>query len=187
MGGGDTARRDARIVKRYCITDSADVAARAAAAGAAMIQVRAKWLAARDLTALVRRVIEAARGVPVLVNTRVDVALACGAQGVHLPAHSPAPEFVRAIAPRGFLVGISCHTLEELARAAEEGADFAVYGPVFATRSHPASRPLGLDALAAATRQVRLPIYALGGITEENAPLCIAAGAAGVAGISLFE
>jgi thiamine-phosphate pyrophosphorylase len=151
-----------------------------------MIQVRAKTLPARDLSALVRRAVDAAAGAPVLVNTRADVALACGAQGVHLPSNSPSPALVRAIAPAGFLVGISCHSPEELERAAREGADFAVYGPIFATHSHPAMRPLGLDALAAATHKIDLPIYALGGITEENAPLCIAAGAAGVAGISLF-
>lgn len=174
-------------MRRYCITDSAEVAARAAAAGVTMIQVRARALPARELAALVRRVAAAARGVPVLVNTRADVALACGAQGVHLPSDSVAPALLRAIAPAGFLVGVSCHNMEQLARAEQEGADFAVYGPVFATRSHPAAQPLGLDALAAATRLVRLPIYALGGITERNAPLAIAAGAAGVAGISLFE
>jgi thiamine-phosphate diphosphorylase len=94
---------------------------------------------------------------------------------------------VRAIAPAGFLVGVSCHNIEELERAAEQGADFAVYGPVFATRSHPASQPLGLDALATAARLIRVPIYALGGVSEQNAALCIDAGAAGVAGISLFE
>jgi thiamine-phosphate pyrophosphorylase len=174
-------------MRRYCITDSADVAARAAATGATMIQVRAKALAARELSALVRRVVAVAGGVPVLVNARADVALACAAQGVHLPSGSPAPALFRAIAPAGFLVGVSCHNTEELVRAEREGADFAVYGPIFATRSHPSAQPLGLDALALAARRVRLPIYALGGVTEQNAPLCAAAGASGVAGISLFD
>ena len=174
-------------MNQYCITDSVEVAARAAAAGATMIQVRAKALTARELAALVRCVVAVARAVPVLVNARADIALACGAQGVHLPSDSLAPAFVRTIAPAGFLVGVSSHNMEELAQAAREGADFAVYGPIFATRSHPDTPPLGLDALAAATRLVRLPIYALGGVTEQNAPLCISAGAAGVAGISLFE
>jgi thiamine-phosphate pyrophosphorylase len=174
-------------VKRYCITDSVEVAARAATTGATMIQVRAKHLSARALAALVLEILDVAGGVPVLVNTRADVALACGAQGVHLPAQSMAPRLVRAIAPPGFLVGVSCHNMDDLARAASQGADFAVHGPVFATRSHPTVPPLGLAALAAATRQTHLPVYALGGISEANAPLCIAAGAAGVAGISLFE
>jgi thiamine-phosphate pyrophosphorylase len=152
-----------------------------------MIQVRAKSFSARELTALVRRVVAEARGAPVLVNTRTDIALECGAQGVHLPSDSPSPERIRAIAPAGFLIGVSCHNIDELIRAAREGADFAVYGPIFATRSHTNSQPLGLDALGAATRAVLLPIYALGGVTEQNAPLCIEAGAAGVAGISMFE
>ena len=174
-------------MKRCCITDSAEVAARAALTGAAMIQVRAKMLTARELAALVRDVLAVARGVPVLVNGRADVALACGAQGVHLPSDGLAADVVRSMAPAGFLIGVSCHTMEELARAEREGADFALYGPVFATASHPRARPLGLEALAAAARAVRIPVYALGGISEENASLCIAAGAAGVAGISLFR
>jgi len=174
-------------VRKYCITDSAEVAARAAVCGVDMIQVRAKNLPARDLLVMVKRVVAEVMGVPVLVNTRADIALACGAQGVHLPADSPSPEHIRAIAPVGFLIGVSCHSIDELRRAAREGADFAVYGPIFATRSHPNSQPIGLDALAAATRAAQLPIYALGGVTEKNAQLCIAAGAAGVAGISMFE
>ena len=174
-------------MKRYCITDSVEVAARAAEAGASMIQVRAKQLSARDLATLLRSVLQVARGVPVLVNTRADVALACGAQGVHLPSNSVAPSRIRAIAPAGFLIGVSCHDEEELKTAGRLGADFAVYGPIFATPSHVGAPPLGLDALAAAARAAYLPIYALGGVNEENAPLCLDAGAAGVAGISLFS
>ncbi len=170
----------------YCITDSSEVAARAAAAGATMIQVRAKTIGARELARLTRRVIEAARGVPVLVNTRLDIALASGAQGVHLPAHSLAPSRLRPMVPPGFLIGVSCHSVEEVARAAAEGADFVVFGPVFATRSHPHAVPAGIDGLAAAVRAAAIRVYALGGVTEANAPLCIEAGAAGVAGISLF-
>jgi thiamine-phosphate pyrophosphorylase len=152
-----------------------------------MIQVRAKNLPARELLVMVKRVVAEVMGVPVLVNTRADIALECGAQGVHLPSDSPSPERIRAIAPAGFLIGVSCHNIDELMRAAREGADFAVYGPIFATRSHPNAQPIGLDALSAATRSVQLPIYALGGITEQNAMLCIGAGAVGVAGISMFE
>ena len=174
-------------MKLYCITGSAEVAGRAAAAGVDLIQIRAKELAGRDLCALVRSVVAAAGGVPVLVNTRIDVAMACGAQGVHLPGGSVAVDRVRRIAPAGFLVGVSCHDVQELRRAEREGADFAVYGPVFATRSHPGARPVGLEALAAAVQAVRMPVYALGGVTWENAPLCMAAGAAGVAAISMFE
>ena len=150
-----------------------------------MIQVRAKTLGGRKLAALTRRVIDAAHGVPVLVNTRLDVALACGAQGVHLPAHSIAASRLRAITPPGSLIGVSCHSVEEVARAATEGADFVVFGPVFPTRSHPDAVPTSIDTLVRAVRAAPVPVYALGVITEANAPFCIEA-SAGVAGISLF-
>jgi thiamine-phosphate pyrophosphorylase len=172
-------------VKRYCITDTLAVAARAARGGAERIQIRAKQLSGCALADLVRGVILQAPGTPVLVNTRADIALACGAQGVHLPAGSIAPSVIRGIAPRGFLIGVSCHTLDELAAAEREGADFAVYGPVFLSPTK-AVQPIGLPALREATNSVRLPVYALGGVTRENEPLCIQAGAVGVAGISLF-
>jgi thiamine-phosphate pyrophosphorylase len=172
-------------VRRYCITDSAEVAARASRDGVEMIQIRAKQLSARDLDSLVRTVLRVARNASVLVNTRTDVALACGAHGVHLPAGSMSPETIRRIAPAGFLVGVSCHTLDELQAAEREGADFAVYGPVFPSVTKSLS-PIGIEAFREAVASVRLPVYALGGVTAENAPQCIQAGAAGVAGISLF-
>jgi thiamine-phosphate pyrophosphorylase len=171
-------------MKRYCITDTLEVAARAAREGVDLIQIRAKELTGRALTELVRRAV-AAPGSNVLVNTRTDVALACGARGVHLPAGSIAPGAIRRITPAGFLIGVSCHTIEELEAAEREGADFAVFGPVFPSRTKFLT-PIGIEALRAATQSVRLPVYALGGVSAENAPLCIEAGAAGVAGISLF-
>jgi thiamine-phosphate pyrophosphorylase len=149
-----------------------------------LIQVRAKELSGRALADLVRSAVRLAGGA-VLVNTRTDVALACGARGVHLPAGSMAPSTIRRIAPSGFLIGVSCHTIEELKAAEREEADFAVFGPIFPSVTK-AGTPVGVEALRAATQSVRLPVYALGGVTEENAPLCIQAGAAGVAGISLF-
>jgi thiamine-phosphate pyrophosphorylase len=172
-------------VRRYCITDSLEVAAGASRDGVEMIQIRAKQLSARDLDALVRTVLRVARNASVLVNTRTDVALACGAHGVHLPAGSMSPETIRRIAPAGFLVGVSCHTLDELQAAEREGADFAVYGPVFPSVTKSLS-PIGIEAFREAVASVRLPVYALGGVTAEIAPQCIQAGAAGVAGISLF-
>jgi thiamine-phosphate pyrophosphorylase len=171
-------------VKRYCITDSLDVAARAARDGVEMIQVRAKELPARSLAQLVRAAV-ALPGSRILVNTRADVALACGAHGVHLPSRSIAPQTIRKIAPPDFLIGVSCHTIQELQAAEREGADFAVYGPVFRSVTK-SGAPIGLDALRQAIGSVHLPVYALGGVTHANAPLCIEAGAAGVAGISLF-
>ena len=171
-------------MKRYCITDSAEVAARAARDGVEMIQIRAKELSGRALTELVKNVI-AACGCSVLVNTRTDVALACRARGVHLPSNSISPAKIRRIAPAGFLIGVSCHTIDELKASEREGADFAVFGPVFPSVTK-AGAPLGIEALGMATKAVRLPVYALGGVTAENAPQCIQTGAAGIAGISLF-
>ena len=176
-------------MKLYCITDSIEVAARAARDGVDMIQIRAKELSARDQISLVR----SAWGRPpacqskLLVNTRTDIALACHADGVHLPAHSISPAQIRTITPPGFLIGVSCHTIEELQAAEREGADFAVFGPIFPTLSK-AGPPLGIEALREAVRSLHhMPIYALGGVTTNNAPLCIEAGAAGIAGISLFR
>jgi thiamine-phosphate pyrophosphorylase len=172
-------------VKRYCITDSLEVAARAASEGVEMIQIRAKELSARDLSNLVSEVSRVAQHSRILVNTRTDVALACGADGVHLPAGSMSPETLRRIVPAGFLIGVSCHGIDELRAAEREGADFAVYGPVFPSLTKPLA-PIGIPAFREAAASVGLPVYALGGVTAANASACIEAGAAGIAGISLF-
>jgi thiamine-phosphate pyrophosphorylase len=173
-------------VKCYCITDSLEVAAGAARDGVEMIQIRAKELSARELSDLAGRVRRVAQRSQILVNTRTDVALACGAHGVHLPAGSMAPDTIRRIAPPGFLIGVSCHSIDELCAAEREGADFAVCGPVFPSVTKSLT-PMGLDAFRRAVATVQLPVYALGGVTRENAAACIAAGASGIAGISLFD
>jgi thiamine-phosphate pyrophosphorylase len=173
-------------VKRYCITDSPDVAGRAARDGVELIQIRAKELSARALADLVRGAMANAQPARILVNTRTDIALACGAHGVHLPAGSMAPETIRRITPAGFLIGVSCHSVDELQAAQREGADFAVYGPVFPSLTKSLAS-IGLEAFRQAAASVRLPVYALGGVTAENVPQCIAAGAAGIAGISIFN
>ena len=163
--------------------------ARARDAGVDWIQVREKDLPARELCALTRQIVElAGRGPRILVNDRADIAIACGAHGVHLPAGSVAPATLRQVVPAGFLIGVSTHALDE-ARAAENGgADFVVFGPVFATPSKTAyGTPQGLESLAQIAHGVKVPVLALGGITLDNAEECVAAGASGIAGIRLFQ
>lgn len=173
-----------------CITDgSGSTLSRNLSAGVDWIQLRAKNASARELFALVRRALALPNphGTKILVNTRVDIAVAADAAGAHLPSHSPPPQRWRAITSPGFLIGVSCHSVDEVRASEDEGADYALFGPVFAPLSKSSDLVArGLDELARAASAVRIPVLALGGITREKAAMCVAAGAAGVAGISLY-
>jgi thiamine-phosphate pyrophosphorylase len=174
--------------------------AAAAAAGVDWIQIREKDLPGGACVALtqaaLRQVANAAgasRKARILVNDRLDVALAGGAGGVHLGEQSlPAAEVKRLLQWRApsldFLVGVSCHSLEASQAAASAGADYIFFGPVFATPSKAAfGPPQGLERLAEVSRAVSIPVMAIGGITLEKAASCIHAGAAGLAAIRLFQ
>jgi thiamine-phosphate pyrophosphorylase len=201
-----------------------DCIARAAEAGVDAIQLREKDLSGKallDLAAAARSRIElgiSRRGAAccapggaersreempdsarcaLLINDRLDVAIASGAAGVHLGGESVPVSAVSALRPgtasvpslpQSFLVGCSCHSLEEALAAERDGADYVFFGPVFATPAKAQfGPPQGVSALAAVCRGVQIPVLAIGGITLENARSCIAAGAAGLAAIRLFQ
>ena len=161
----------------------------AARAGVHLVQIRERDLDGRVLVAMIARCVAAVSGTPtrVLVNDRVDAAIAAGAHGVHLRGDSMAAERVRTIVPREFLLGRSVHSAAEAVRVTEAGGlDYLIFGPVFATMSKPGAIPAGVGALANVVTATMLPVLAVGGITEETIPAVAATGAAGVAAIGLF-
>ncbi len=170
-----------------------EIVEHAARAGVDAIQLREKDIAGRALLELTAGAIERAGQTKIIVNDRLDIALGAGASGVHLGGESigVAEAFafrVSGRAPATFMIGRSCHSLEEASRAEEDGADYIFFGPVFATPSKARfGPPQGSGALAAVCRGVRIPVVAIGGVTLENAGACIAAGAAGLAAIRLFQ
>jgi thiamine-phosphate pyrophosphorylase len=171
--------------------------AECAAAGIHYIQLREKDLKTRelqDLGAEAARLISQNSGTQFLINSRIDVALACGASGVHLPANDLPASEARAIFSRAShvssVVAVSCHTAEEVDHAEAYGADLAVFGPVFEKNRQ--LNPNGLARLEQVCKRPHMaanamPVLALGGITLENAMRCHDAGAAGIAAVRLFQ
>jgi len=190
--GNEGARRRSLLAK----------IAQAATAGVDYIQLREKDLSARELQTLAE---EALGGVHdraplrtrLLINSRSDIAMAIGADGVHLRSDDIAACEARAFwtqalarspqpITRSPLLAVSCHTVADVFRAEAEDADFTVFAPVFGKHNAPGTQPAGLAALREACR-VKIPVLALGGVTIENAASCLEAGAAGVGGIRLFQ
>jgi len=192
LPGDESARRSSLLAK---ITE-------AVAVGVDYIQLREKDLTARELESLALKAAHLIResstlrtgnrepGTRLLINSRTDIAIAVGADGVHLRSDDIAPSKVRHIwslcgagALERPVIAISCHTQLDLLSAESEGADFAVLAPIFEKEG---SNAVGLDVLWEA-RQTRIPVLALGGVTLDNAVACLHAGATGVAGIRLFQ
>ncbi len=178
----------------YLVTDpsaGSHVVARATSAlralppGSAALQLRDRGATARELLALARalREVATATGQVLLVNDRIDVALAAGADGVHLPSAGTSPGDARRLLGSKPLVSVSCHTREDVARALAGGADFATFGPVYDTPSQRGyGPPVGLERLREAAG-LGLPLVGLGGIDLGNARAVVSAGASGVAAI----
>jgi thiamine-phosphate pyrophosphorylase len=147
------------------------VVAAALDGGASMIQVREKDLDGSPLLRLTETILGVAAGrAPVLVNDRLDVALAARAAGVHLPAAGLDVGAVRRHVGRKVMIGRSVHAVREARAAEREGADFVLFGPVFETASKAAyGPPQGVEALRRVAEAVRLPVWAIGGITSETA------------------
>ncbi len=181
--------------------------AEAVRAGVNFIQLRERDLTIRELERLAREAVklvrEADSGTKLLINSRIDVALAVGADGVHLRSDDVSAADARAIWSRATgrtdcMVGVSCHSLRDVLSAEGQGAEFAVYGPVFGKQGSEA-KPTGVEGLASvlnrgdapskveAGQKLRMPVIALGGITLANAADCVRAGAAGVAAIRMFQ
>jgi thiamine-phosphate pyrophosphorylase len=191
--GDENARQRALLAK---ITE-------ATRCGVDLIQLREKDLSTRELEALARAAVRIVREnsrpgtnnreltTRLLLNSRTDIAIACGADGVHLRSDDISLSEVRRIwdearHPVRAVVSVSCHSAAEVARAASESADFAVFAPVFEKKDAPLASPAGLYGLREACRQ-KIPVLALGGITLKNARTCLDVGAAGIAAIRLFQ
>jgi thiamine-phosphate diphosphorylase len=164
--------------------------AAAAREGVHLVQIRERDLEGGPLTRLVSACVAAVRGTRtrILVNDRLDVALAACAHGVHLRADSFNAVRARASAPPPFLVGRSVHSVADAVAATRDGGlDYLIFGTVFDTASKPGHRPAGLAGLAAVARATPLPVLAIGGITRGRIDDVMAAGASGAAAIGMFD
>lgn len=167
--------------------DHVEIASRALAGGADVIQLRDKSCdcsyfgrCAQEINALAREA-----GALFIVNDRLDIALQCGADGVHIGQGDISLKFARRVAPKGFIIGVSAGTLEEAMEAERDGADYIGLGPIFTTASKDDAGPCcGLDLLRGVKAKVSIPVVAIGGIGLHNAAEVLAAGADGLAVIS---
>lgn len=183
--------RDPAILRRalrlYVLVETSDIGLAALRGGATALQLRAKSAGGAALFAAARELALAcaARGALLVVNDRLDVALASGAGGVHLGQDDLPVSAARAVAGPGFIIGASAGTPDEARRAERDGADYLGAGSVNRTCSkEDAGPPIGLTGLAGVIEATRLPVVAIGGIDADSAPRVVAAGAAGVAVIS---
>lgn len=149
-----------------------------------VLHLRAKDLEAADLLRRARLLREQWSGI-LLINDRIDVCLASGADGAHLPSHRIAPRRIKECFGQKLIIGASCHSIEEALQAEAEGADYVYLSPIFDKPGY--APPLGLEVLAMTSERLRIPVIALGGITSANEDSCTAAGAKGIAGISYFQ
>jgi thiamine-phosphate pyrophosphorylase len=179
----------------YVITDEtiaggrshAEIARLAVLGGAGIIQLRDKGRSCADLTVVGKEIaaITLKAGAGFIVNDRLDVAVACGADGVHLGQDDMRVSTARQLAPPGFIIGVSVGTVEEAEEAEREGADYVALSPIFSTASKDNAGPgLGLGRLRKIRHAVSLPVIAIGGISLKNAGDVIEAGADGIAVIS---
>ena len=178
------------LPRLYLVTDSSiplhvpieQVVAEAVSGGVGMVQVREKNMTSGELYRLAEKLRLVTRDKALLmVNDRVDVALAVEADGVHLPAHSLPVVVARRLLGEGLLVGKSVHSVEEAVSAEREGADYLMLGTIYATASHPDGPASGPELIESVKSQVRIPIYAIGGINASNAEEVMRAGADGIA------
>jgi thiamine-phosphate diphosphorylase len=166
------------------IVASADAGLRAAPR-ATILQLRAPNLTTSQLEREASRLVRST-AVPVVISSRVDLAVACAAAGVNLPERDLSPAEARNLLGER-LIGRSVHSLESAIAAEREGADYVIYGPVWSSATHPGVGSVGVDALSRVAHTLGIPVLAIGGITADRIEECERAGAAGYAAIGMFS